>query len=281
MIENSNAELPIENLSLSGTRACDSSLNWLWRSCKKLKRLQLRSCEGIGDTASVSSFVECLNGLQEVELRTCRTIVDRVLLKLAENCKSLTSLLVYDGGSKEGLLQFISLSRCNLLKVDLRLPLDLDNNHLLAMAENFNGLSTLRLQSCCLITGEGLKTLAVAMSNGLEELALIHCDVVKREPGLLATLGQNLRRLRKLDLSHNAMLVDKELISMLVSCNNLSELNLRGCKRLSNVAVVSMFKSCKHLESVDIRACCGIEVEAIRVICSEFSSVETDTERAA
>uniref|UniRef100_A0A5B6YU71 Putative F-box/LRR-repeat protein 3 n=1 Tax=Davidia involucrata TaxID=16924 RepID=A0A5B6YU71_DAVIN len=263
--DTSDAELSLENLSLSGTRAGDYSLNWLWRSCKKLRRLQLRSCEGIGDAASVSSFVKCLNGLQEVELRTCRTIVARVLLKLAENCISLNSLLVYDGGSKEGLLQFISLNRCNLQKIDLRLPLDLHNNHLLAMAENFRGLSTLRLQSCCFITGEGLKTLGIAMSNVLEELALINCDVIKREPGLLTTLGQNLRRLRKLDLSHNEMLVDKELISMLVSCNNLSELKLRGCKGLTNVAVVSMFSSCKHLESVDIRSCCGIEAEAIEL----------------
>uniref|UniRef100_A0A5B6YTX5 Putative F-box/LRR-repeat protein 3 n=2 Tax=Davidia involucrata TaxID=16924 RepID=A0A5B6YTX5_DAVIN len=260
-----DAELPLETLSLSGTRPGDYSLNWLWRNCKNLRRLQLRSCEGIGDNASFSSFVKCLKGLQEVELRTCRTIVGRVLLKLAENCISLNSLLVYDGGSNEALLQFITLSRCNLRKLDLRLPLDLNNNHLLAMAENFRGLSSLRLQSCCLITGEGLKTLGVAMSNGLEELGLMNCDVVEREPGFLTTLGQNLRRLRKLDLSYNEMLVDKEFISMLVSSNGLCELKLRGCKGLTNVALVSMSKNCKHLESVDILDCCGIEAEAVEL----------------
>ncbi|CAL5408019.1 hypothetical protein CsSME_00029451 [Camellia sinensis var. sinensis] len=88
------------------------------------------------------------------------------------------------------------------------------------MAENFRGLSSLRLQSCCLVTGEGLKTIGIAMSAGLEELGLINCDVVNIEPGLLTTLGQNLRHLRKLDLSYNEMLVDKELASMLASCNS-------------------------------------------------------------
>ncbi|XP_041005441.1 EIN3-binding F-box protein 2-like [Juglans microcarpa x Juglans regia] len=263
--EDFDAELGLENLCLSGIRADDWGLSWLWRSCKRLKKLQLRNCGGVGDGGSFSSFVRCLQGLEEVELRTCRSIVDGVLLKLAKNCNSLSSLLVYDGGSREGLLRFISQCRCNLQKLDLRLPLDLNNEHLSAVALNFRGLLSIRLQSCCLVTGEGLKALGVAMSSGLEELALINCDVVEREPGLLATLGQNLRQLRKLDLSFNEMLFDKEFISMLASCNDILDLRLRGCKGLTNAAMVSMFKSCKSLKNVDIMHCCGIEAEAVEL----------------
>ncbi|KAK9271670.1 hypothetical protein L1049_002033 [Liquidambar formosana] len=261
--QNSDAELGLESLYLTGIRNDDDGIGWLWRSCKKVRKLQLRSCEGIGDGGSFSSFIKCLQGLQEVELRTCRTIVDGVLLKLAENCCNLNSLLVYDGGSKVGLLQFISLCRCNPKRLDFRLPLDLDNDHILAIAQNFRGLLSLKLQSCCLVTGEGLKTLGIAMSSGLEELALINCDVVEREPGLLTTLGQNLRKLRKLDLSYNEMLLDKEFVSMLVSCSSLIDLKLRGCRGLTNAAMVSVFKSCKKLESVDIMHCCRIDPEAI------------------
>jgi F-box/leucine-rich repeat protein 2/20 len=263
--EDFDAELGLESLCLSGIRADDWGLGWLWRSCKKLKKLQLKSCEGVGDGGSFLSFVRCLQGLEEVELRTCRSIVDGVLLKLAENCNSLNSLLVYDGGSREGLLRFISQCNCNLQKLDLRLPLDLNNDHLTAVAVNFQGLSSIRLQSCCLVTGEGLKALGIAMSSGLEELALINCDVVEREPGLLVTLGQNLKQLRKLDLSYNEMLLDKDFISMLVSCNYLIDLRLRGCKRLTNLALVSVFKNCKLLENVDIMQCCGIEAEALEL----------------
>lgn len=263
--EDFDAELGLESLSLSGIRADDWDVGWLWRSCKKLKKLQLRSCEGIGDGGSFSSFVRCLRGIREVELRTCRSIVDGVLFKLAENCDTLTSLLVYDGGSKDGLLRFFSQCRCKLQKLDLRLPLDLKNDHLLAVAVNFTSLSSLRLQSCCLVSGEGLKALGIAMRSGLEELALINCDVVEREPGLLATLGQSLRQLRKLDLSYNEMLLDKELISMLVSCNYLVDLRLRGCKGLTNAAMVTMSKSCKRLENVDIMYCGGIQAEAIEL----------------
>ncbi|XP_031286584.1 F-box/LRR-repeat protein 2 [Pistacia vera] len=261
--EEIDAELGLESLSLSGIRSDDFGVGLLWRSCKRLKKLQLKSCSGIGDGGSFSSFMECLQGLQEVELRTCRSIVDVVLLKLAENCDSLISLLVYDGCSRDGLLHFMSNRRCNLQNLDLRLPLDLSNDHLTAVAVNFRCLSTLRLQSCCLVTGDGLKTLGIARSSGLVELALINCDVVEREPGLLATLGQNLRQLRKLDLSYNEMLLDKEFIAMLVSCNYLMELKLRGCKRLTNMTVASMSKICKRLESIDLMHCCGIEAKAV------------------
>ncbi|XP_052195544.1 uncharacterized protein LOC127803389 [Diospyros lotus] len=262
-----DAELELESLGLSGIQNGDFGLDWLWRSCKKLKKLQLRSCECICyDDSSLSSFVNCLNGLQEVELRACRAIVDEVLSNLAQSSASLKSLLVYDGGSRDGLLQFITQSQCNLQKLDLRLPLDLDNDHLFAVADNFRGLSCLKLQSCCFVTGEGIKAICIAMKHDLEELALINCDVVEREPGLLTTLGQNLRRLRTLDLSYNEMLVDKEFTSMIVSCSRLRELKLRGCKRLTNLSTVSMVKHCRHLESVDIMLCSGIEAEAVELL---------------
>jgi len=103
------------------------------------------------------------------------------------------------------------------------------------------------------------------MADGFEELALINCDVVERESGLLTTLGQDLKRLRKLDLSFNDMLLDKELISMLVSCNSLNELKVRGCKKLTNLSMVSLTKCCKKLQSVDVMYCCGIEAHGVEL----------------
>ncbi|TKY63215.1 SCF E3 ubiquitin ligase complex F-box protein grrA [Spatholobus suberectus] len=262
--------LDLESLCLVGIRGDDWGVGWLWRRCIKLKKLRLQSCQGIG--GSHSSFVKCLQGLDEIELRTCRSVVYGVLLELVEHCGSLSSLLVHDGGSREGLLQFFTQHRSKILKLDLRLPLDLSNDHLLAVAANFHRLTSLRLQSCCLVTGEGLKALAGAMSGGgLEELALVNCDVVEREPGLLATLGQHLRHLRKLDLSHNEMLLDKEFVSMLVSCIHLIELRVRGCKGLTSVAVVSMLRSCKQLESVDLMHCFGIDSEAVELFVKNSS----------
>lgn len=258
--QNFNTELGLETLSLSGIQADDMGIGWLWRSCKNLRKLQLKNCSGIGDGGS---FPVCLQNLEEIELKTSRSITGIVLLKLAENCDSLNSLLIYDGCSNEVLLQFINNCHCNLRKLDFRLPLDLSNDHLIAIGSNFRDLSSFRLQSSCLVTGDGLKSIGVAMRSKLEELALINCDVVEREPGLLATLGQNLENLRKLDLSYNEMLLDKEFVAMLGSCGGLVELKLRGCKGLTNTAMVSVSRSCKKLESVDIMQCGGIESRGV------------------
>ncbi|CAK8541149.1 unnamed protein product [Lathyrus sativus] len=265
-------ELSLETVCFEGIRRDDLGIAWLWKRCKSLKNLKLLSCQGIG--SSYSSFVHCLQGIQQIELKTCRTVVDGLLLEIAQHCSSLESLSLHDGASRQALLHFFSSCTSNYLrKLDFRLPMDLQNNHLFVMAINFRGLSCLRLQSCCLVTGEGIKALAMAVSNGLEELALINCHVVEREKGLLATLGQHLRQLRKLDLSHNEMLFDKEFISMLVSCIHLVDLKVRGCKRLTNVAILSMLRSCKRLQNVDIMHCLGIQTDAIELLVRNASSL--------
>ncbi|XP_071902540.1 uncharacterized protein [Coffea arabica] len=132
-----DVELNLESLSLCGSRGVDYGLNFLWRNCKKLEKLKLKSCECVGDNVSFSAFIKGLETLKEMELRTSRTLADGVLLKLAEGSVSLSSLLVDDGGTKVGSLQLISQCRADVQKLDLRLPLDLDNDHLIAVAENF------------------------------------------------------------------------------------------------------------------------------------------------
>ncbi|KAG9446477.1 hypothetical protein H6P81_012605 [Aristolochia fimbriata] len=255
------AELPIETLSLSGIGSGELGFGWLWRSCVNLRKLQLRSCEGTGD--SFRFFPGAIRGLRELELRTCRTIADRVLLLVAGHALSLSSLLLYDGGSREGLLWFLSRASPNLRKIDLRLPLDLEDEHLSAIAANFPQISTFKLQSCCLVSGLGLKSLGPAMGAALQHLALINCDAVEREPGLLTSLGQNLRRLRKLDLSYNEMLHDKELSAMLASCNSLVEIRLRGCGGLTDSLMDSIVRSCRRLEIADLTHCRGIGFSGI------------------
>ncbi|XP_057768927.1 F-box/LRR-repeat protein 4 [Salvia miltiorrhiza] len=260
-----DVELSLESLSLSGISPRDYGVGFLWRNCKNVRKLQLKSCESVGDYSSFSDFLRLANDLQELELRSCRSIANLVMLTLCENCVSLNSLLIYDGGSREGLLQFLNQSKCSLRNLDFRLPLDLDNSHMIALSENlhFRGLMSLRLQCCCFVTGEGLKAVGRALGGALEELSLINCDVVEREHGLLTTLGQDLRKLKRLDLSYNDMLHDKEVVSMLASCDCLVELRLRGCSRLSDAAVDVMVRRCKQLQRVDIAYCSGIGVQGV------------------
>ncbi|XP_047946360.1 F-box/LRR-repeat protein 3-like isoform X1 [Salvia hispanica] len=263
-----DVELRLESLSLSGISQRDYGVAYLWRNCKNVTKLELNCCEGLGDFSSFSDFLRLASDLQELELRSCRSVANLVLFSLSENCVNLNSLLIYDGGSREGLLHFLKQGKCSLRSLDLRLPLDLDNSHMLAISENFHfrGLMSLKLQSCCFVTGEGLRAVGRALNGALEELSLINCDVVVKERGLLTTLGQDFNGLKRLDLSYNGMLVDKEVVSMLASCDGLVELRLRGCSRLSDAVADAMVRRCKRLQVVDVACCCGIRVQGVEII---------------
>jgi F-box and leucine-rich repeat protein 2/20 len=181
----------------------------------------LRACDGTRDGPTSAALSHCLTGLVGLELRTCLTIADRVLLLAAERCCNLTSLLLYDGGSRDALHLFINQRGAALHTLDLRLSLDLHNDHLHAMAGEKYSLTSLRLLSCYLVTGDGLRSLACSPAGGaIEELALVNCDVVEREPGLLTFMVQNMRQLKRINLLHNETLSNKEVGAVLASCQN-------------------------------------------------------------
>ncbi|KAK1423260.1 hypothetical protein QVD17_18557 [Tagetes erecta] len=265
----SSTELRLQTLSLSGIGSGDYALNWLWNNCsyETLTKLVFENCEGVGDTHSFASFIKRVTHLHELELKTCRSIVSLLLLNLAHNhnsYNSLSSLLIYDGGDGNSLLHFIRESRCNnLQKLDLRLPLDLDDSHIIEISKKCKRLRDLRLQSCCMVTTEALKTLSLALTDQLVELGLTNCDIINPKTGLLVELAQNLRTVKILDLSYNHTLFDKEFVSMIGSLCDLRTLKLRGCSRLSDVSLISLCKNCKKLESVDVVYCHGIKVEGV------------------
>ncbi|XP_076958670.1 uncharacterized protein LOC143634485 [Bidens hawaiensis] len=267
-ISSSTELLKLQSICLSGIRPGDYAINFLWNNCnyESLLKLAFQNCEGIGDNYSFSCFIKGLNNLNQLELKTCRSIITLILLNLADNpFNTLSSLLIYDGGNRESLLHFLQETNCNLQKLDLRLPLDLDDNHLFEIGTKFNRLHALRLQSCCMVTGEALKTLGLALTN-LEELSLTNCDVINGQTGFLVELAQNLRNIKILDLSYNHTLVDKGFASMISSFCNLRELKLRGCSGLTNVSLVSVCKNCKCLESVDMLYCNGIQEEGVEFV---------------
>ncbi|KAK9049686.1 hypothetical protein SSX86_031345 [Deinandra increscens subsp. villosa] len=281
--------LELESLSLAGIRAGDYALTWLWKNCNylTLSKLVFENCEGVGDNHSFSCFIKGLKSLHEAELKTCRSIISLILLNLAENrSDSLSSLSIHDGGNRESLLHFLRETRCNLRKLDLRLPLDLEDIHLLEIGTKFNQLHVLRLQSCCMVTGEALKTLGLALSDNLEELALTNCDVINKQNGygFLVELAQNLRKIKILDLSYNHTLVDKEFASMISSYCDLRTLKLRGCSRLTNLSLISLAKNCRHLESVDLVYCHGIEVEGVEFMilnCSKLRNLQVEDRKVS
>ncbi|KAF9592089.1 hypothetical protein IFM89_011927 [Coptis chinensis] len=105
--------LPVPQYVASSDSSVETVQSWSWQAIPKRKRVFVKVVEALVD-------VEGMVLLKYFQ--SCMFLVDRILLLLAEHCSSLNSLLLYDGDSREGLHQFISRSRSNIQKLDLRLP---------------------------------------------------------------------------------------------------------------------------------------------------------------
>ncbi|CAN6464272.1 unnamed protein product [Victoria cruziana] len=262
----SDTGLELVSVCLTGIGSGNMGIDWIWRNCRKITKLQLCSCGGIGNSLSDSSFLSVLSGIREIELITCRSITRNLLFLVAEHCRSLHSLVLYDGGDKESLLQVIKRCR-SLRKIDLRLPLDFDDDGLMAIARNCRELRSLCLRSCGLVGGGSLRSLARDLTSGvLEELVLVNCDVLERDPGLLPLLGQNFKGLKKLDLSYNESLLDRDVVSILESCRNLTEVRLGGCKGLTDSTIRSLVNNCHSLQILDIEHCHKITTDGVGLL---------------
>ncbi|CAN6448973.1 unnamed protein product [Victoria cruziana] len=261
----SGLQLQLDTLCFTGTGNGDAGIDWIWRNCRSINKLRLSSCEAIGNSMSDPFFLNLLSGIREIELVTCRSIIGGLLLRVAEHCRSLVSLVLYDGGNREALIEVVR--NCgSLRKIDLRLPLDLDDDGLTAIAQNCRELQSLRLQSCVMISGESLRSLGQVLCSSLEELALVNCDVVEKEPGLLTSLAQNMRNLKRLDVSYNEFLLDKEMVSMLASSRNLVQIILKGCRNLTDRTITAIVKSCPLLTIIDISQCHRITNQGVGLL---------------
>lgn len=277
-----SGSLQIKKLSLINMRSCMScDLRWLWRSCGRLQKLELSGCDGVGDMATMSTFAHSLSLLHELKLHRCRGIAGEVLVLLSKHTLALKSLTVHDGADTEGLR--LVLERCRGLELlDLRLPLDLSKEDLLHIGQHGKCLRSLRLHSCWMATGADMQLLASNINSNLEELVLVRCRAIFQDPGTLSSIGQSLANLRSIDLSENEYLVDKELAAMLAACEDVHNLNLWKCCRLTDKVVDFISQRCVHLESIDIRSCEAMSTQAVTSLlmgCGHLKKIAVESSK--
>ncbi|EFJ09989.1 hypothetical protein SELMODRAFT_447499 [Selaginella moellendorffii] len=268
-----DGDLPLDKLCVEGIGARNSGLGWLWRSCHKLRRLEFFGCQGIGDS-DIASLAWCLPNLQELRLRRCRCIATQVLLMVAEVCHGLKVLIFMDGGDMNGLHRIVRSCQ-SLETLELRLPLDLFNEDLAIIAQNCLSLKILRLYSCWMGTGNGFKLLGTQMKSSLEELVLIRCRAIVQDTGTLAYLGQDLKSLRRLDVSENDHLADREITGLLHSSGDrLIHLRLRRCRKVTDATLEFIGQKCRALSNLVITSCDGISPAGVAMVLAGCPSLK-------
>ena len=145
-----------------------------------------------------------------------------------------------------------SLSRRAVGRVALRLPgLPVDAARLSLACDCFREMSSLDLSMCKRLQDADLRVLSDARLPSLRALRLAGCRDIG--DGGLAALLPGLRGLRTLDLSLCA--ISDGGVPFLLAMADLTELDLSGCARLTDVGARQLATHCERLISLSLEGC--------------------------
>ncbi|GMF18370.1 unnamed protein product [Phytophthora lilii] len=162
-------------------------------------------------------------------------------------------------------LEHLDISYCKLV-TDLGLA---------AIGKYCNRLVSLKMVHCSQIRDVGVEAI-VRTNSRLEVLVLSYCERISDRCFL--TIGKSCPGLTRLDaepcvqLTNNAM---KYLAAMLINPTKLRELNIGGCRRISDEGLLEIVKVCFGLQKVNVRLCDKITELSIRTLTHNCLELET------
>lgn len=270
----SNEDVVAESTSLSGRdEMCYDETN---SATSTITLLDLRGSQRLSDRGLLQLSHTPLCSLEVARLDNCHGITGRGLLAFSRsyklhtlslsNCRRLTDEAVVNVSHLGESLMTLNLggSRC------------LTDRSLEAMS-GLLGLRQLDLSQCDLITNEGLNNLANL--DQIEELSLGWCRLIS--DGGLEILSEQRNRPQTLRVLHLARcpITDDGLVH-LSKLEQLQELDLNGCSKLSSQALSFALGKLVCLSSLDVSYCPGIlrsswqgKVDALKSLELNYSAV--------
>uniref|UniRef100_A0A8C2WXD6 F-box and leucine rich repeat protein 20 n=1 Tax=Cyclopterus lumpus TaxID=8103 RepID=A0A8C2WXD6_CYCLU len=239
-----------------------------------LRKLSLRGCLGVGDSAlrpASSLFVFLPVGLS---LRTAGTSscvcalfwdasVSSCLFSLkSEGCPLLEQLNISwcDQVTKDGIQ---ALVRCcpGLKGLFLKGCTQLEDEALKHIGAHCPELVTLNLQTCSQITDEGLITICRGCHR-LQSLCVSGCANIT--DAILHALGQNCPRLRILEVARCSQLTDVGFTTLARNCHELEKMDLEECVQITDGTLIQLSIYCPRLQVLSLSHCELITDDGIR-----------------
>ena len=79
----------------------------------------------------------------------------------------------------------------------------------------------------------------------LENLTLSHCNIC--DDGLIITKeADKLKYLKQLDFSDNSNITEESIINVAKRCQNLEDINIHGCDKLTDTSLFSIATNCPN-----------------------------------
>lgn len=222
-------------LSLQGCRCVNNALlEVLSVCCPNLLRLDLSRCRQLEVAKSAVWLDNCANTwkhLTSMDLNACKDVSDILVSKIADmlpfmehlsisGCKGISIATWKKMAKKLPSLKYLDISRSDMTD---------------EMMLKFSQIPELKLQginltACKHLTDDGVMSL-IKHQSWLEVLKLACVDVTNTA---LICIGEQMQRLRVLDLNSCRQLTDGALSRVKALLINLHSLNLYSCYQLSN-----------------------------------------------
>ena len=190
-----------------------------------LRKLSLRGCQHVGDSALATFSLYC-NNIESLKLTDCKQISDRTSHSLATYCHKL---------------QFLDLSSCSLIT----------DHSLVSLAKGCRNLIHVDVSWCEQVTGMGVKALAEEchkLQNFISKGCLnIHDD------GLFH-LARHCPELRKITLHSCRNIQDEGIIRLAESCKELQYLCVSNCTHLTDASLLALANHCPKLATLECAA---------------------------
>uniref|UniRef100_A0A7N6BW05 F-box domain-containing protein n=1 Tax=Anabas testudineus TaxID=64144 RepID=A0A7N6BW05_ANATE len=196
-----------------------------------LRKLSLRGCLGVGDSALRTFSQNCRN-IELLSLNGCTKITD------SEGCP---------------LLEQLNISWCDQVTKD----------GIQALVRSCPGLKGLFLKGCTQqqITDEGLITICRGCHR-LQSLCVSGCANIT--DAILHALGQNCPRLRILEVARCSQLTDVGFTTLARNCHELEKMDLEECVQITDGTLIQLSIHCPRLQVLSLSHCELITDDGIR-----------------
>lgn len=198
-------------------------------STKKLKILSLAKCPSQGEKSVLAIVRSCYKSLVQLDLSNIAPLPSSALIKLVKTCRAASELrFCGQPGVTRAVLAHLASCNKQLRILDLRNCVNVDDLAVYPLLV-MQSLEELYLTGCGQITKQGLQSLP----GNLTRFEFQKSPASDFDDDGCRVLGNHLRKLEKLDVSHSSGISSDGISYILQKCTSLYQINLFQCPKIN------------------------------------------------
>lgn len=233
----------LEVLQIPSTKTKDDFIQKLVKISKKLKALNIDSCEELSDESLASIGASCKQ-LKHLEFGGNSNFSDCAIQNMLDQLSLITLNMRDNENLTDGTIENISKTHPNIKTFDIRGCYNLSGPTVASALQRFNNMEHLFLCSIPFDVGNAL--------------SFVH----------------KLKHIKSLDLSKNETINNVVLESISNTCSQLNLLIVNECDNITNEGVIKIVRKCRRLKSLGISNCIGITNNVLNTISNFGKKIE-------